>query len=114
MILLFKFNESQVLFQSAFIFIKLPELWAFFYQELRERILAIANIKPNKFITYRQPKLSTTTKQVSTSLLNASSSVANKITRGLAKHQSETNKTTNRYTNIMGAQQSINFNLWRH
>ena len=65
--------------------------------------------KPKKLITYRKPKVSTTAKQVSKSLLNASSNAANKITRGLAKHQSETNKTNHRYANIMEAQQSINF-----
>ena len=64
-----------------------------------------------KYINYRKPKLSTTTKQVSKSLLNTSSNVANKALQGLAKHQSETNKTTQRYTNIMEAQQSINFIL---
>ena len=62
-----------------------------------------------KYINYRKPKLSTTTKQVSKSLLNASSNAAHKTFKGLAKHQSETNKTTHRYANIMEAQQSINF-----
>ena len=54
---------------------------------------AIANHKPKKFITYRKPKLNTTAKQVSKSLLNTSSSAAHKTFQGLAKHQSETNKT---------------------
>ena len=62
-----------------------------------------------KRITYRKPKLSTTAKQVSNSLLNASSNAALKTFQGLAKHQSETNKTTHRYTNIMETQQTINF-----
>jgi hypothetical protein len=66
-----------------------------------------------KLITYRKPKLSTTTKQVSNSLLNTSSSAAHKAIKGLAKHQSETNKTTHRYINIMEAQHSINFILAR-
>ena len=65
-------------------------------------------MKP-KHITYRKPKISTTVKQVSKSLLNTSSSLANKTIHGLAKHQSETNKTTQHYTNIIEAQQSINF-----
>ena len=65
-------------------------------------------MKP-KYITYRKPKLSTTTKQVSKSLLNSSSSVARKAIRSISKYQSETNKTTHRYANIMEAQQSINF-----
>ena len=64
-----------------------------------------------KHITYSKPKLSTTTKQVSTSLLNTSSNAVNKATQCLAKHQSETNETNNRYINIMEAQQSINFIL---
>ena len=63
----------------------------------------------SKYINYRKPKLSTTTKQVSKSLLNTSSNATNIAFQGLAKHQSETNKTTHRYTNIMEAQQSINF-----
>ena len=62
-----------------------------------------------KYITYRKTKLSTTAKQVSKSLLNFSSHIANKAFQGLAKHQSETNKSTHRYANIMEAQQSINF-----
>ena len=62
-----------------------------------------------KYITYRKPKLSTTAKQVSKSLLNTSSNAASKIIQGLAKHQSETNKTTHHYTNIMESRQSINF-----
>ena len=62
-----------------------------------------------KYITYRKPKLINTAKQVSKSLLNTSSSAANKFTRGFVKHQSETNKTNHRYINIMEAQQSINF-----
>ena len=65
----------------------------------------------SKYINYRKPKLSTTTKQVSKSLLNTSSSTGQKAIHGLAKHQSETNKTTHRYANIMEAQQSINFIL---
>ena len=56
----------------------------------KERLL-----KP-KYITYRKQKLSTTTKQVSKSLLNTSSSAAQKGIHGLAKHQSETNKTNHR------------------
>jgi hypothetical protein len=67
---------------------------------------AIANFKPKKLITYRKPKVSTTAKQISKSLLNTSSSATNKVIRSLAKQQSETN---NRYINIMEAQQSINF-----
>ena len=67
-------------------------------------------MKP-KYITYRKPKLSTTAKQVSNSLLNASSNAAHKTFQGLAKHQSETNKTNHRYANIMEAQQNINFLL---
>ena len=62
-----------------------------------------------KLITYREPKLTTTARQVSKSLLNTSTSAANKAIQGLAKHQSETNETNNRYINIMEAQQSINF-----
>lgn len=62
-----------------------------------------------KLITYRKQKLTTSAKQVSKSLLNTSSNAANKITRGLARQQSETNITTRRYTNVMEAQQSINF-----
>ena len=69
----------------------------------KERLL-----KP-KYITYRKPKLSTTSKQVSKSLLNTTSSAAHKAIQGLANHQSETNKTTQRYINIMEAQQSIIF-----
>ena len=61
-----------------------------------------------KYITYRKPILSTTAKQFSKSLLNTSSSAAQKAIHGLAKHQSETNKTNHRYTNIMEAQKSIN------
>ena len=61
-----------------------------------------------KYITYCKPKLSITAKQVSKSLLNTSSSAAHKAFQGLAKHQSETNKTNHRYVNIMEAQQSIN------
>ena len=38
-----------------------------------------------KFITYRKPKLSTTTKQVSKSLINTSSSAAQKAIQSLAK-----------------------------
>ena len=66
-----------------------------------------------KHITYRKPKLTTTAKQVSTSLLNSSSNVANKAIQGLAAHQSDTNNTNNRYINIMEAQQDINFILAR-
>ena len=62
-------------------------------------------------ITYRKPKLTTTAKQVSKSLLNTSSTASNKAFQALAKHQSETNETNNRYINIMEAQQSINFIL---
>lgn len=64
-----------------------------------------------KHITYRQPKLSTTAKQVSNSLLNTSTSFTNKAFRSFTKHQSETNETNNRYINIMEAQRSINFML---
>ena len=64
-----------------------------------------------KYITYRKPKITTTAKQVSKSLLNTSSSAANKAIQGFAKHRSNTNKTTQRYANIMEAQQSINFIL---
>lgn len=73
----------------------------------------IVNTKPKKYITYRQPKLTTTAKQFSKSLLNASSTTSNKVFRGLAKHQAETNETNHRYINIMEAQQSINFILAR-
>lgn len=64
-----------------------------------------------KYITYRKPKLSTTTKQLSKSLLNTSSNATHAAIQGLSKHQTETNKTTQRYTNIMEVQQSINFIL---
>ncbi len=64
-----------------------------------------------KYIIYHQPRVTTTTKQVSNSLLNTSTIAAHKTFRGLAKHQSETNETNNRYINIMEAQQSINFIL---
>ena len=62
-----------------------------------------------KCITYRKPKLSTTAKQVSKSLLSTSSTAVQKAIQGLSKHQSETNKTNHRYVNILEAQQSINF-----
>lgn len=66
-----------------------------------------------KLVTYRKPKLGNTAKQVSTSLLSSSSNAANKAIQGLAKHQSDTNDTNNRYINIMEAQQDINFILAR-
>jgi hypothetical protein len=47
------------------------------------------------------------------SLLHASSKAANKAIQSLAKHQSETNETSNRYINVMEAQHSINFILAR-
>jgi len=66
-----------------------------------------------KLITYRQPKVTITARQVSKSLLYTSTNAANKTFRDLAKHQAETNETNNRYINIMEAQQSINFILAR-
>jgi hypothetical protein len=66
-----------------------------------------------KLTAYRKPKFSTTSKQVSKSLLNTSSSTTNKAIQSLAKHQSKTNETTNRYINVMEAQHSINFILAR-
>lgn len=71
--------------------------------------ISIANFKPKKLITYRTPKLGHTAKQVSKSLLETSTSLSHKTFRSFTKHQSETNETTNRYINIMEAQQSINF-----
>lgn len=62
-----------------------------------------------KYITYRKPKLSTTAKQVSKSLLNTSASATHKTIQGLAAHQAGINETTNLYINVMEAQQSINF-----
>jgi ABC-type multidrug transport system fused ATPase/permease subunit len=64
-----------------------------------------------KHITYRKSNPTKTGKQVSKSLLNTSTGLTHKAFRGLAKHQSETNETNNRYINIMEAQQSINFIL---
>lgn len=64
-----------------------------------------------KYITYQKPKLSATKKQLSKSLLNSLSNAANKITRGLAKHQSEVNKINHRKINVMAAQQNINYLL---
>lgn len=64
-----------------------------------------------KNITYRKPNPTTTARQVSKSLLNTSTRASNKVFQALAKHQSRTNETNNRYINIMEAQQSINFLL---
>jgi ABC-type multidrug transport system fused ATPase/permease subunit len=62
-----------------------------------------------KFTIYRKSNPTTTAKQVSKSLLNTSTSAAQKSFQVLARHQSEANETNNRYINIMEAQQSINF-----
>ena len=73
--------------------------------------IAIINTKPRNYINYRQPKFSTTAKQVSKSLLNTSSNAAQKTFQIVAKHQSATNEINQRYINIMETQQSINFML---
>ena len=85
--------------------------WAFFSSITKKEDIAITNSKPSKYITYRQPKLSTTAKQVLNSLLNTSSNAAQSTFKALAKHQSETNRTNQRYINIMEKEQSINFIL---
>ena len=64
-----------------------------------------------KHTNYRKPKLSTTTKQASKSLLNSLSSAANKTFQSLARQHSETNKTNHRKINVMAAQQNINYLL---
>lgn len=86
-----------------------PNKMYVFTPKTQKEDVAIANIKFKQRITYRKQKLSTTAKQVSNSLLSTSSNAAHKAIQGLAKHQSQTVETTSRYTNIMEAQQSINF-----
>ena len=83
----------------------------FFSSTTQKEDIAIANLKPKKHITYRKPKLNPTVKQASKFLLNTSINTARKTFRSLAKQQSESNETNNRYINIMEAQQSINFLL---
>ena len=73
--------------------------------------IAINTNKPKNYINYRQPKFSTTTKQVSKSLLKTSSNAAQKTFQALAKHQSATNEINQRYINIMETEQSINYLL---
>lgn len=73
--------------------------------------ITIINIKFKKFITYRQPKLTAANKLVSQYLLKALCTISKNAFFRFAKHQSETNKTTHRYINIMEAQHSINFIL---
>ena len=96
-----------IVFSKFILFInQLP----YFHQLSRRRPL-IANIKPKKPNIYRQPKVTESANQVSKSLLNTSHSAAHKTFQVLARHQSETNETNNRYINIMEAQQDINFIL---
>ena len=73
--------------------------------------IAITNTKPRNYINYRQPKFSTTAKQVSNSALNTTSNVANSTYKALATHQSEINTTNQRYINIMETEQRTNFIL---
>lgn len=73
--------------------------------------IAIANIKTKKLIYYRKPNPNTTARQLSKSILNASTSISHNAFLTLARHQSEINETNIRYINIMEAQQSINFIL---
>lgn len=64
-----------------------------------------------KFTIYRKPNPTTTAIHVSKSLLNASTSTAQKVFHGFEKHQYQTNFHLQRRINIMELSQNSNFTI---